>query len=808
MMDQSMTYRSIYVPVDNSPHSNRAIDRALALGRAFEARLTGCHVYAAKMHDYRFKQMEYTLPEEYLVESELARQRKIHDSLITMGLELISDCYLEDLDRRASEVGLACEKKMMDGKHAVEILRDVAGSDYDLVVLGALGIGRTRDSQLGSVCSRVAREAGRDTWVVKHVPAEGDPERDTILVGIDGSPQSFGALLTAVELAKRCGKRLEVVGVYDPYLHYAVFKGVVEVLTERAAKVFRFEEQNQLHEEIIDTGLAQIYQSHLEVAASVAREQGVEVTKTLLDGKAFQKVLDHARKVEPWVLVIGRVGVHSTEGEALGSNTENLLRLAPCDVLLTSRAYVPDLDLKAEESIHWTPEAEERMTRVPDMVKGIARTAILRLALEQGHSVVSSDLVTEAMERFMPKRSAGATEKLAEALALEKARREPVSVCRQCGLAAKTSDPEVCTVCGARDFEVVTPEMVAAIAELEGGVEEETTYDGRKLAWTQEAKKALRAIDDRYQRRRAKARIEKAAHGRRMDPVTLEFAQRFIEEETGVLYKPHAAAGNGAATGNGHAANGNGAGNGAGAAGRSAQAPSRDPDGAVTGAVERGRPIDPNGLAESGSDAGSASDDEDRGLAIVARDDKGNPLLSRREWTADAVARILRVPAGFMRDRTQARVEELAAERSAGTIDLALVEAGIEIGVQAMAEMIAQQEAGQAPVAAEPAETAGNGRAAAATSPGAPAGHRAGTAGDGRSAAETQAAGSCPFSGATTAEQARAAAAGGCPSARATARPAEDAAGEESRPGLALNEVGLMSELVRKRRELDGSRGG
>ncbi len=121
-----------------------------------------------------------------------------------------------------------------------------------------------------------------------------------------------------------------------------MFNGVVGVLTEKAAKVFRFEEQNQLHEEIIDTGLAQIYQSHLDVAASVARARGVELKKTLLDGKAFQKVLDHARKTEPWLLVIGRIGVHSPKDEpGLGSNTENLLRLAPCDVLLTTRLEVP-----------------------------------------------------------------------------------------------------------------------------------------------------------------------------------------------------------------------------------------------------------------------------------------------------------------------------------------------------------------------------------------------------------------------------------------------------------------------------------
>ncbi|HMB53100.1 MAG TPA: universal stress protein, partial [Thermoanaerobaculia bacterium] len=308
-------YKSIYVPVDNSAHSNRAIEQAIQLGRSFESKLTGCHVYAARMHDYRFKQMEYTLPEEYLVEKELSRQRKIHDSLITMGLELISDCYLEDLDKRASSAGLEVERKMMDGKHSTELLRDIDESDYDLVVMGIVGIGRTRDSQIGSVASRLSREVDRDLWVVKHVPEEGD-ERDTVMVGVDGSPESFGALYTAIDLAKRFDKKLEIVGVYDPYLHYAVFKGIVEVLTERAAKVFRFEEQNQLHEEIIDTGLAQIYQSHVNVAATMAEKEGITVSKTLLDGKAFQKMLDHARKVEPWVMVVGRVGVHRQDDEA------------------------------------------------------------------------------------------------------------------------------------------------------------------------------------------------------------------------------------------------------------------------------------------------------------------------------------------------------------------------------------------------------------------------------------------------------------------------------------------------------------
>src|SRR5262245_65499104 len=108
-------YKSIYVPVDNSEHSNRAIACAIAMGKAFEAKLVGCHVYAAQLHDYRFRQMEYTLPEEYIDEVELERQRKIHDSLITMGLKLISDSYLDGMWTLCGESCIGFEPRLMAG---------------------------------------------------------------------------------------------------------------------------------------------------------------------------------------------------------------------------------------------------------------------------------------------------------------------------------------------------------------------------------------------------------------------------------------------------------------------------------------------------------------------------------------------------------------------------------------------------------------------------------------------------------------------------------------------------------------------
>jgi hypothetical protein len=238
-------------------------------------------------------------------------------------------------------------------------------------------------------------------------------------------------------------------------------------------------------------------------------------------------------------------------------------------------------------------------------------------------------------------------------VALERAKSGPVSMCRACGVTATQSGAVRCTVCGAADFEVISREMIERIAEVEGGLEEETTYDGRKLRWSEEARKGLWTMKNAYQRRRVKARVEKSARMKRLDAITLDFARQVIEEETGApLDIP---------------------------------APSAD--------MTRARAAEATPAREK-TGAGAASE-----ARLIARDERKNPLISTFDWTNDAVQRIFRVPAGFMRNKTQERVEELARERAAacragafgegGAIDLALVEDGIEFGKQMMAEMIA-----------------------------------------------------------------------------------------------------------------------
>src|SRR5436189_1178805 len=621
-------YKHVYVPVDNSEHSNRAIDLAVELGKAFGARLTDSHVYAARLHDYRFKQMEYTLPEEYKDENELERQRKIHDSLIAMGLELISESYLDVMRSRAEAAGLAFTAKMMDGKHYKALIEDTLASDYDLVVMGALGMGAVRDSQLGSVTERYVWKIDRDILVVRNTDALKD-QQGAIVVGLDGSPQSFNGLKLGIVLAKALHRPIHAVAVYDPYLHYAMFNGIVGVLNEKASKIFRFKEQEQLHEEIIDTGLAKIYQSHLEIGRKLCAEDGVDLTITLLDGKCFEKMLTFARKEQPWLLILGRVGVHSDENEVdLGSNTENLLRLAPCNVLLTGGKFYPPLDVKAEEIIAWTEEAEARMERVPLQVKGVARTALLRYALEQGHTVITNKVIDEAMAIFMPTRMAEKMQILAEDLAVARLRAEAqtaAAICSVCGYTVRGPHPVVtCPVCraSADKFQVISREVVEAIATQEGGIAEEEPMPGVRVKWSADARDALREVTDAYLRRRAKTRIEKYARSRKLPVITCLLGAPMIEETVG-----------------------------------------REKLGAGWDTL----------LARTRFEPAQAPAVEGSGFV----------------WTEEATARLGRVPAGFMRDMTREEVERVATEKGATTIDLALCEEGIGQARQTMNEVIA-----------------------------------------------------------------------------------------------------------------------
>ena len=580
-------YKTIYIPVDNSDHSNVAVDLGVKLAQEFGSKIVGSHVYAAKMHDKRFKQMEAGLPEEYHDEKELDRQRKIHDSLITRGLQIITDSYLDYVDKKCTESNLPLERRSLEGRNWKVLAEDINTNAYDLTIMGSLGVGAVKDSVIGSNTERVLRRVrNSDMFIVKDLkPMNGGK----IVVAVDGSPYSFGGLKTGLAMGKALNKPVEAISAFDPYFHYAAFHSISGVLNEEAGKVFRFKEQEKLHEEVIDSGLAKIYQSHLDISREIAQEEGSDIRTTLLDGKAFEKVLQYVRKEKPWLLIVGRIGVHSDDDMDIGSNTENLLRAVSCNVLISNKRFVPPIDTQAEYTIAWTEEALLRMEKVPVFARGVAKTAIHRYAIEKGHTIISNSVVDNAIGDILPKGAMDAMKALGgqldeagidrnqmqadDAVATDlmgstlsgmvnqvveekepsanpavspstqsylDRMAQPYYVCDGCGYIGKGTQPVKCPICGGAGdgFKTVDKSMFDAAAKQEGVLETQMAYDDVPMQWTKDAKEAIRAVPAGFQRRRAKAKIEKTARKLGMTTITLEYASPMIDEAASEDYTP------------------------------------------------------------------------------------------------------------------------------------------------------------------------------------------------------------------------------------------------------------------------------
>ena len=456
-------YREIFVPVDNSQHSDWAVDRAIEMCQKSGGRITGNHVYAARLHDVRFRQLETGLPAQFQTPEEIKKQRKIHDKLIEKGLQLIADSFLDQLGKRCEAAGVGLTRQLLEGINYEEIVNEVnrgagrlpgligfdpnraagydggdkvrsdvklgengrlvaeeedaaarlvgsSGRQYDLLALGAHGLGRQQFSQLGGVAARVLRGVEKDVLIVRdQQPLTGG----RFLVCVDGSSYSYKAMKAALELANEFGASLYVCSAFDVEYHHVVFHNIKDVLSYQASKVFKFEEQEELHNNIIDKGLLKLCQANLKRAEVMAQQfPDVPIKTQILIGKPFQVILQWAEEIKPTLMVVGRHGAHRIDGTDLGSQAENLLRAAPCSLLLVGVVGVrpediPWIEEDGQAGLPWAPEAEVRILRVPPFAQGIARRAVEEYVLEKvGNAgpppTVTNKWLDEAIQKLLP----------------------------------------------------------------------------------------------------------------------------------------------------------------------------------------------------------------------------------------------------------------------------------------------------------------------------------------------------------------------------------------------------------------------
>jgi nucleotide-binding universal stress UspA family protein len=138
-------YDTILVGTDGSANANRAIVHALEQAEQYGATLHGIFV------------VDTTRLDDPALGS---------GSIATNDIEDRGQQYLDDIEQRAADLGIAFVGRCCHGRPSEEIVRYADDVDADLVVLGYQGHSHTETDTIGSVTDRVVQSAGRPILVV------------------------------------------------------------------------------------------------------------------------------------------------------------------------------------------------------------------------------------------------------------------------------------------------------------------------------------------------------------------------------------------------------------------------------------------------------------------------------------------------------------------------------------------------------------------------------------------------------------------------------------------------------------------
>jgi nucleotide-binding universal stress UspA family protein len=186
----------------------------------------------------------------------------------------------------------------------------------DLVVIGARGLGAVKRLVLGSVSTAVVHAAHCAVLVVKD--SHSRPV-DTILVAVDGSPDSLAAARFVGEFDAVPRVRLLAV-VEPPYVPRSAPGVVASSLRAAASELVA---ERRAEQELVLSQLA-------TDLGGTARS----VTTAVLIGRPGEEIVKAANEPEVGLAVVGARGFGAIKRALLGSISEHVLHEADCPVLV------------------------------------------------------------------------------------------------------------------------------------------------------------------------------------------------------------------------------------------------------------------------------------------------------------------------------------------------------------------------------------------------------------------------------------------------------------------------------------------
>ena len=128
--------KNILVPLDGSKNSLRGLDNAISIARACQSTITAV----------------YVIP---------VYPKNIFDTLIPYFIhpEKEAKKFMSIAKKRAAQKGILLKSKIIHGSPTEEIQDLTKSKKYDLIVIGARGLGSIKEAFLGSVSHAIVHKA-------------------------------------------------------------------------------------------------------------------------------------------------------------------------------------------------------------------------------------------------------------------------------------------------------------------------------------------------------------------------------------------------------------------------------------------------------------------------------------------------------------------------------------------------------------------------------------------------------------------------------------------------------------------------
>jgi nucleotide-binding universal stress UspA family protein len=285
-----ITIKRILCPTDMSPESDEALSYAVALARAYEAKLFVYHCADSSL---------------------LANESRIRE------IDQTIEALVSKHTRLATSPTLEWESVLVEGEPAEVITREAAKREVDLIVM------RTRHrpyaaALLGSTAEAVCRTA--------HCPVLVTPSREW--VGFPTGEVNLSRLLVAYdfsedsELALAWG--LSLGQEYQAELH------LLHILPREDEPVGPGRDWRE------SAGDRRFQKAALLLKTAVPAEASLwcEVKQAVKEGKPYREVLTYAEEHEIDLICMGVRGTGFGLRALFGSNTDRVLRQASCPVLV------------------------------------------------------------------------------------------------------------------------------------------------------------------------------------------------------------------------------------------------------------------------------------------------------------------------------------------------------------------------------------------------------------------------------------------------------------------------------------------